>query len=59
MITKIVTDIFGRHPPIAIVFFFAVSGAADSAVHWPGLPGGVYGVSEGQWNRRSRFDERD
>jgi len=32
-------------------------GTADSAVNKPGIPGGLYGVSQGKWNQRSEPDE--
>ncbi len=32
--------------------FCVFSGSVDSPVDWPGLPGGLYGVPEGQWHRR-------
>ena len=36
-----------------------LSGPADSPVDWAGLPSGLHGVPEGQWDRGPWYDEGD
>jgi hypothetical protein len=31
-------------------YFFLFIGSIDSPIYRPGLPGGLYGISEGQWH---------